>query len=110
MKKEAIHHFILGVVLMLKGYDKFSHHPITGGLILLFGIIIIVYFIYDLKVKNQGHVLKFLVHLFEGFALLFTSFVFFEEGKKYLPYFTLCASIIFFVWSFTIYFKQVKNK
>ena len=41
-----IHHLLIGVVFILKGFDKFPHHNILGGLILCFGIIVLFYFIY----------------------------------------------------------------
>jgi hypothetical protein len=46
---------------------------------------------------------------FEGVALLFTSYIFFEEGKKYLPYVTLAASIGFFVSVVVIYIQTKKS-
>ena len=49
-----------------------------------------------------------IVHLFEGFALLFTSYIFFADGKQYLPYFTLAASIGFFI-SVYVSIKKGRN-
>jgi hypothetical protein len=80
-----------------KGLDKFTHYHLIGGLILAFGIIILLYFLYEMLAKNQGRTLRLLVHVFEGVGLLFTLYIFFEESKKYLPYITLAASIGFFV-------------
>lgn len=47
------------------------------------------------------------IHFLEGLALLFTSWVYFEEGKTYLPYVTLIAAIGFFI---TVPFIYRKNK
>ena len=105
---EAFHHFIVGFFLTIKGFDKFTHHHLIGGLILAFGIIILLYFLYEVLAKKQGRTLKLLVHVFEGVALLFTSYIFFEEGKKYLPYVTLAASIGFFVSVVVIYIQTKK--
>ena len=106
---EALHHFIVGFFLTIKGFDKFTHHHLIGGIIFTFGIIILLYFLYEISAKKQGRTLKLLVHLFEGLALLFTSYIFFEDGKTYLPYITLTASIGFFISVFVIYIKTRKT-
>ena len=48
-----------------------------------------------------------LIHLFEGLASLFTAYIFFEEGKKYLQYGFLLAAIGFFI---SVYVYAVKHK
>jgi hypothetical protein len=107
----AFHHFIVGFFLTIKGFDKFTHcHHLIGGFIFTFGIIILFYFLYEISAKKQGRTLKLLVHLFEGLALLFTSYIFFEDGKTYLPYITLTASIGFFISVVVIYFKTKQIK
>ena len=93
----SIHHLIVGLGLGLKGITKISHHPVIGGVILLFGAIIIFYFLY-LQLKKQANAkLNDLVHVFEALASLFTAYVFFKEGATYLPYVFLLASIGFFI-------------
>ena len=94
---ESIHHFIVGFFLILKGYDKMAHHQLIGGVILAFGGIILIYFLYEMLAKKQSRTLKILVHLFEAIALLFTTYIFFKDGKTYLQYFTLAAAIGFFI-------------
>ncbi len=106
---EAFHHFIVGFFLAIKGVDKFTHHHLIGGLIFTFGIVILLYFLYEISAKKQGRTLKLLVHLFEGLALLFTSYILFEDDKIYLPYITLAASIGFFISVVIIYNKPKKN-
>lgn len=104
----SVHHFIIGCVLIIKGYDKISHHyNIIGGLILSFGIIIILYFIYVLLKRKQNKNLDAGVHFFEALVGLFTAYIFFKEGKVYLPYVCLIASIGFFI---SVYVSLVKKK
>ena len=50
---EALHHFIVGFFLTIKGFDKFTHHHLIGGLILAFGIIILLYFLYEIWRKSR---------------------------------------------------------
>ena len=102
-----IHHLLISVALILKGYDKFSHHKIFGGLIFSFGIIVLVYFIYMLLKQKESRSMHILIHLFEGFASLFTAYIFFEEGKKYLQYGFILAAIGFFV---SVYVYTIKHK
>jgi len=93
---ERIHHLIVGFFLTLKGIDKISHHPILGSLILIFGITILVYFFYKITRNEHNTVLSVMVHLFEALALLFTAYIYYTEGKVYLPYVLLLASVGFF--------------
>ncbi len=103
-----MHHVLIGGVLVLKGYDKFHHHPVLGCIIFLFGIIILGYCLYVLFSSRHNPVLPILFHLFEALVLLFTAYIFFTEGKKYLPYVCLLASIGFFISVFVLY-KRYRN-
>jgi hypothetical protein len=94
---EIFHHLLTGFILTLKGIEKFAHHQLIGLIIMASGIIVLLFFLYDVVKKGMGTVLKILVIGFEGVAWLFTTYVFFEEGKVYLPYVTLVASIGYFV-------------
>ena len=93
----SFHHLLIGAILILKGSDKFQHHHLLGGLIFSFGVIIILSFIYIILKKDHSRSLSIIVHLFEAFACLFTAYIFYEDGKKYLQYFFLLASIGFFI-------------
>ena len=59
--------------------------------------VILGYFIYEKITKTENHFLLISVHLFESIALFLTSYVYFEEGKKFLPYITLFAGIGFLI-------------
>ena len=93
----SFHHLLIGVILILKGSDKFPHHHLLGGLIFSFGVIIILSFIYIILKKDHSRGLSIIVHLFEALACLFTAYIFYEDGKKYLQYFFLLASFGFFI-------------
>jgi len=105
-----MHHFIIGGILIIKGYDKFHHHPILGSIIFLFGAIILGYCFWVILSRKHNPMLPILFHLFEAFVLLFTAYIFFDEEKKYLPYASLLASIGFFVSAFVLYKKHKKNR
>ena len=94
---DSLHHLLIGFALTLKGINKISHHPVIGSIILLFGIIILGYFLYIVIKKHTDKTLVYIIHWFEAIASLFTAYVFFEEGATYLPYAFLLAAIGFFI-------------
>lgn len=103
MKKQLLtmHHFIVAIILMIKGVDKIQHHhSLIGWTILLLGIIIMVYFIFIKRSKKPYSLLEIIIHLFESIALFLTTYVYFQEGKTLLPYITLIAGIGFFIATF----------
>ena len=104
----SFHHLLIGAILVLKGSDKFPDHHFLGGLIFSFGVIIILSFIYILLKKDHSRSLSLIVHLFEALACLFTAYIFYEDGKKYLQYFFLLASFGFFI-SVIIQFRKGKK-
>lgn len=93
----AAHHLLIGFALTLKGIDKVAHHPVIGSIILLFGIIILGYFLYIVIKKHPDNKLVYIIHWFEAIASLFTAYVFFEEGATYLPYAFLLAAVGFII-------------
>jgi hypothetical protein len=103
---ESIHHFIIGFFLIFKGFDKFYHYKIIGSVIFILGIIFLIYFFYDNLKANSGKSLRVLVHLFEGFAMLLTTYIFYHDEKEYLPVITLIAAIGFFLSAYLINSRQ----
>lgn len=109
-KYGTIAHVMTGAVLILKGYTKLTdHYAGVGSIILLFGLAIIGYVIYESRQKKQSPLLAIAVHFFEGLALLFTTYVYFDEGKTYIQYLTLAASIGFFVAVIILYKRYKKS-
>ena len=109
-KYGTIAHIMTGAVLILKGYAKITdHYAGVGSIILLFGLAIIGYVIYESRQKKHSPLLVIAVHFFEGLALLFTTYVYFDEGKTYIQYLTLAAAIGFFVAVFIMYKRYKKS-
>jgi drug/metabolite transporter (DMT)-like permease len=102
----SIHHFLTGAVLVIKGIDKTAHHAMLGGLILLFGVLILSFFVYTVTKKRLSHQLEGMVRWFEALVTLFTAYIFFTEGKTLLPYVFLLASIGFFISVYMFYKKK----
>ena len=92
-----LQHFLIGIILTMKGIDKISHHAVIGSIILSFGLIVLAYFFYSLFVKRPSQKLTLLAHWFEAIAALFTAYIFYTEGATYLPYLFGLAAIGFFI-------------
>jgi len=103
----SFHHLLIGGVLVLKGFTKFGHHPLLGGLIFLFGIIILFYFFYSILKKTESRKMNIAIHIFEALVALFTAYIFWDEGKRYLQYASLLAAIGFFI---AVYVYAKRNK
>jgi TRAP-type uncharacterized transport system fused permease subunit len=102
----SLHHLITGGALILKGITKISHHAFIGGAILLFGVLILAFFFYTLSRKHLSNNLELMVRWFEALVSLFTAYIFFTEGKTFLPYVFLLASIGFFISIYVFYRKK----
>jgi len=97
----SIHHFIVSVILISKGFNKIQHHhSFIGWTILPLGIIVLSYFIFVKLVKKPHSTLDVIIHFFESMALFLTSYIYFQDGKSFLPYVTLIAGIGFLVATF----------
>lgn len=97
----SIHHFIVSVILISKGFNKIQHHhSFIGWTILLLGIIVLSYFIFVKLTKKPHSTLEVIIHFFESMALFLTSYIYFQDGKSFLPYVTLIAGIGFLVATF----------
>lgn len=94
---EPFQHFLVSFTLILKGFDKVSHHAVIGSIILLFGFIIFGFFLYSIIKKHHNEQFTLIAHWFEAIACLFTAYIFFTEGATYLPYVFLLAAIGFFI-------------
>jgi hypothetical protein len=106
---ESLHFFLIGFLITTEGIEELHSHVIIGGLMLLFGITLLLYFIYVQIKKTQGFNLKILAHLFEAIVLLFTSYILFREEKIYVPYFYLAASIGLVVSIPVLFYRRKKN-
>ena len=90
----SIQHLCVSLILIPKGIDKIQHHHDSiGWIILLMGIAILSYFIFQKISKTKNHFITIVVHLFESIALFLTSYVYFQESRIYLPYIILIAAI-----------------
>lgn len=97
-KIKHVYHLVIGLTLILKGWEKIEHHyAVLGAILVLFGLITLFYCVLLLRGAHWvGRRLHLGAHLFEALAMLFTSYVFFRDGKHYIQYVTLLAALGFF--------------
>lgn len=93
----SVLHLLLATTLILKGADKYPHHNVLGGLMLLFGIIVLFYFIYTVVKRKESRKMHIVILLFEALVSLFIAYIFFEDGKKYVQYVFILAAVGFFI-------------
>lgn len=107
---EIIHPFLVGLLLTLKGLEKIDHHYTKlGSIILLFAAILFCYSVYELIKKQHSKALTIMVHIFECIALLFTAWIYQDEGRHLLQYAMLLAATGFLVSVFVMLFKKPKG-
>jgi hypothetical protein len=105
---ESLHFFLIGFLITTEGFEELHSHAIIGGLMLLFGITLLLYFIYVQIKKKQGFNLKIMAHLFEAVVLLFISYILFKEEKTYIPYINLAASFGMFISIAVLFYRRKK--
>ncbi|MBK6275861.1 MAG: hypothetical protein IPF58_14755 [Saprospirales bacterium] len=107
----SIQHILVALVLIPKGLDKIEHHHIFYWLDDSINGNNYFRLLYLSKItKTKNHFLLIGIHLFESISLFLTSYVYFEEGKKFLPYVTLIAAIGFLVAMMTHITKIKKQE
>ena len=106
---QSLQHLFVALILIPKGYDKIEHHyNLIGWIILLMGIVALGYFIYQKTVRRSNYFLAIGMHLFESIALFLTTYVYFIEGKRFLPYITAIAGIGFLIAAI-LHLKHVRK-
>jgi hypothetical protein len=104
----SLHHFLTAAILITKGIDKIGHHSVIGATLLLFGLTILVYFIYTLFQEQHNQRLEYVVRWCEGIVALLMAYLFYSEGKTFLPFVFLLSAIGFFI-SIYVYHKKARN-
>jgi hypothetical protein len=105
----TIHHLLTGGVLVIKGFDKVGHHPFLGGLMLLFGVLILSFFVYTQVKKHLSYHFELMVRWFEALVALFVAYIFFTEGKQWLPYVFILAAIGFFISIYVLHKQKARH-
>jgi len=106
-KLEVFLHLMTAFVLLLKGFDKITHHHLISGttlLVLTVAVLALVFLGERLYLSHSK--VKQACLLIESLALSVVALVFFQEGRVYLPYaFGTCA-LAYLVVAFVHYKKH----
>lgn len=95
-KLEIVQGILLSLLLVLTGVQNYQEYPVISWTIALFGLGLFVYSVFLVR-KGSNSQFKVVMISLEGLALVLTSYIYFSEGKKYLPYAILLAAAICFV-------------
>ena len=108
--RQAYIHIIIAVILIIKGFGKMSHHYfLIGGFVLLSGVCIIGYVMYERNKETHSPIRNIFVHLCEALMMLFVTYIYINEGTTYIKYFTFVISMILFINAFVHYQKLEKS-
>lgn len=89
----ALHHLVSGGVLALKGFDKLEQRYFyVGAALFALGVLLLAYFTFERFAQNSSRHLSVLGHACEGVAFLFLTYLYFVEGRLFLPWATLAAA------------------
>ena len=104
--RESFNHFLVGFVILAKGWAKLVEHPdhpVEILLIFLAGIFIILGTLFHRRLEEKIKNFTATFHVAEGLALLFIGVIFLREGGSRLQYFYffigavyLAVGLIFF--------------
>ena len=103
---KKIGHVISGLVVIIKGYDKFeNHHPEVGILLILLGLIFVSFAVFHHRISWIAKHEPWLLWL-EGLALAIVSYSYFAAGKFALPIcYALCSLAYFMVGGYFYKYK-----
>jgi len=95
---EIMLHILTAMILMIKGYDKIGHHHLAaGGIIVGFGILVLFIALFGEKMGLSHKTAKLVCYAVESVALFITAYVFFGDGKKFIPYLYAFAAVMYLV-------------
>ncbi|GAB4032293.1 hypothetical protein [Spirosoma gilvum] len=108
--RKQMAHVLAGVVIMIKGVDKIDHHhPATGWTLIVIGLG--VFSLTLLHHRLARHIKSFdgLVFFIEAIVLGIVSAMYFQDGKKALPFAYLIASIAYLFAAYRMYQRDQKT-
>jgi hypothetical protein len=106
---ESIHFLLIGFSIFFEGLSEMNERTVTGIIMCFFGVILLAWFFYAVKTKQDHFILKMMAHSFEVIALVVTAWIFFQEDKKYLQWVTLLSALLLLGATLMMYFKRQKS-
>ncbi|WP_373056856.1 hypothetical protein [Zunongwangia sp. H14] len=92
-KLEIVQAVLVALLSLFTGFQNRLQFPFIGIINILLGIILIIGII--AFVKKKAHLnIKAVALATEAFSLLFAAYMYFSNGKQYLPYAFLLAALL----------------
>jgi CHASE2 domain-containing sensor protein len=93
-----IHHMFIAIIAITSGLNKIdSPYSSIGWLLVVLGAVVLGYFVYTLVTKRLNRSIRPVILGVECTAMLCASYMYFAEGKQFLPYATLLAALGYFI-------------
>ncbi len=108
-KTDSLLHIIMGFVILMHGIERLDNHFYSGVIFILASTIFLSCALFHKKLTGRFPFLDCIFHLLEGFLALVIALEYFQEGKKYIPYFYLLATLLYSFAALKNY-QRVKNK
>lgn len=113
ISRENLNHYLIGFVILAKGYAKLEHHHGRFGeiiLIFLAGIFIILGTALHHRLEKWIRNFTATFHVAEGLALIFIGVIFLREGGSQLQYFYFFLGVVYLVIGLLFFFVKDENK
>ncbi|MVM37374.1 hypothetical protein GO730_06630 [Spirosoma sp. HMF3257] len=102
--RKQLAHGLAGLIIIIKGVDKFEHHhSIAGSLLVGIGLLVLALTIVHHRLARHIKSFDSLVFLMEAIVLSVVSFLYLQDGKKALPIAYCIASIGYLIAAFRFY-------
>jgi FtsH-binding integral membrane protein len=92
----SLGHALLGVVFLLKGVAKADHWPEHAGFVVLFagaGLVVFLGTALHRRLEPRFPHMEALFFLLEGIVLAAMTWLYFEAGKRWLPWVTGATAV-----------------
>jgi hypothetical protein len=107
---ELVGHICVGLSVFMKGIDKFEHHHVLiGWLLLILGLMILGFSAFNKKIEFILGRIKYFILGIEGFVMLFIGYSYYQDGSHLIHYAYYLTAILFFTAIPVIYFLH-KNE
>ena len=108
---QKVVHFLTALTLTLKGIIKMEHphgYEAVIALFLLSAIYIVVITVFHDRLHTHTRALTASVYAIESLVSAVLAWVYLQEGKHYIPYLFVLASVLFLV-ALAVYLRKTRR-
>lgn len=110
--REALSHYLTGLIVIVKGFDKSEHyheHPVITILLFALGIFIIAATYFHHFFEKHVKDFRILMHFCEFVVVALIAVYYFSLGKKALPFCYSAAALGHLVAAYMFYRKKMRQ-